>query len=330
MKIFGKDLNKDILVVGEIGLNHEGKLKEAIKLINLAAKCGLDAIKFQLYNPEKYESRDNIKRFRRLKKFNLSDKDYLFLKKKAQEKKIKVLATPLTEDKVNLASSLSEVVKVASGDINFFPTLEKIIKKRRKIILSTGNATLREIDQAVKFIKKKKKKISNSLAILHCVSSYPTQIEKSNVQKISFLKKRFPNITIGYSNHCCEKEAVLSATTLGASIIEIHITNNKKNKKFRDHHLSFDKSNLKDLMKSIKLTHKSIKNFNKNPDKIQLQTLNLMRKGIIASKEIKKGDKYGYDNLQFARPVHKFQFNEIKKLIGKKSNKNFKAGFTIK
>ena len=132
MKIFNKDLDKDILVVGEIGLNHEGKLKEALKLLKLASTSGLDAIKFQLYNPEKYQSRDNIKRYNRLKKFNLSDDDYIFLKKKARKLKIKVLATPLTEDKVKLAASFGEVVKIASGDINFYPTIDEITKIKKK------------------------------------------------------------------------------------------------------------------------------------------------------------------------------------------------------
>tara|TARA_B100000767_G_scaffold274691_1_gene308533 strand:- start:8393 stop:9385 length:993 start_codon:yes stop_codon:yes gene_type:complete len=330
MKIFNKDLDKDILVVGEIGLNHEGKLKEALKLLKLASTSGLDAIKFQLYNPEKYQSRDNIKRYNRLKKFNLSDDDYIFLKKKARKLKIKVLATPLTEDKVKLAASFGEVVKIASGDINFYPTIDEITKIKKKIILSTGNATLKEIDKTVNYIQRKNNKISNSLALLHCVSTYPTLIENTNIKKISLLKKRYPKLTIGYSNHCCEKEAVLSAVALGAKIVEVHITNDKKNKKFRDHHLSFDKSDLKDLIKSIKLVHKSVRNLSTNPEKIQLSSIKQMRKGIVASKEIKKGQKFTYENIHFARPAIKYKFYDIKKLVGKKSKKNFKTGFLIK
>ena len=330
MKIFNKDLDKEILIIGEIGLNHEGKLKEALKIIKLAAKSGLGAVKFQLYNLDKYQSQDNAERYNRLKKFNLSDKDYLFLKKKAKDHKIKVLATPLTEDKVKLAASFGEVIKIASGDINFFPTIDEVIKLKKKIILSTGNATLKEIDKTINYIQRKNNKISNSLALLHCVSTYPAPIESANIQKILLLKKRYPKLTIGYSNHCFEKEAVLSAVALGAKIVEIHITNDKKNKKFRDHHLSFDKYTLQDLVKSIKLTHKCVQGLSKNPEKLQLSIIGQMRKGIVASKEIKKGQKFTYENIHFARPAIKYKFYDIKKLIGRKSKKNFKIGFLIK
>ena len=108
-----------ILIIGEIGLNHEGNLKEALKILKLAATSGLDAVKFQLYNIDKYQSKNDIKRYKRLNNFNLSDNDYVFLHKEAKRLGINVLATPLTEDKVKLASSFGEVIKVASGDLNF-------------------------------------------------------------------------------------------------------------------------------------------------------------------------------------------------------------------
>lgn len=330
MRIFGKDLNNDILIIGEIGINHEGKLKEAIKLIDLAARCGLDAVKFQLYNIEKYQSRDDSKRYDRLNKFNLSDSDYIYLNKRAKKLGLKVLATPLTEDKVKLASSFGQIVKVASGDLNFFPTIDKILQNDKKIILSTGNSTLKEIDKTIKYIKSKKKNISNYLVLLHCVSIYPTSIEKTNIKKITFLRNRYPNITIGYSNHCCEKEAVLSAVALGAKVVEIHITYSKKNKKFRDHELSFDKSDLQELIKSMRLTHKSIIGLIENPDKDQLKQKNNMRKGIVASIDIKKGDMFNKNNIHYARPAKYLQHTEMRELIGKKSKKNFKKGFLIK
>ena len=208
MKIFNIDLEKDILIIGEIGINHEGKLKEAKKMLKLAARSGLNAVKFQLYNLKKYEAKDNISRYRKLKDFNLSDKDYTSLYKEAKKHGINILATPLTEDKVKLAASFGEVVKVASGDINFFPTIDNIIKLKKKIILSTGNSTISEISKTISYIKKKSKYIFKNLSILHCVSLYPTPIEEANIQKIKYLKKKYPNITIGYSNHCSEKKTV--------------------------------------------------------------------------------------------------------------------------
>ena len=330
MKIFNIDLEKDILIIGEIGINHEGKLKEAKKMLKLAARSGLNAVKFQLFNLKKYEAKDNISRYRKLNDFNLSDKDYVSLYKEAKNIGINILATPLTEDKVKLAASFGEVIKVASGDINFFPTINNIIKLKKKIILSTGNSTISEISKTISYIKKKSKYIFKNLSILHCVSLYPTPIEEANIQKIKYLKKKYPNITIGYSNHCTEKEAVLSAVAFGAKIIEIHITNDKKNKEFRDHALSFDKKSLKELVNSIKLIHKSVSNFELNPGKNQTEIKKFMRKGIVASKNIKIGEKFTKKNLHYARPSTYFKSSDIKKLLGQKSKKNFKAGFSIK
>ena len=330
MKIFNIDLEKDILIIGEIGINHEGKLKEAKKMLKLAARSGLNAVKFQLFNLKKYEAKDNISRYRKLNDFNLSDKDYVSLYKEAKNIGINILATPLTEDKVKLAASFGEVIKVASGDINFFPTIDNIIKLKKKIILSTGNSTISEISKTISYIKKKSKYIFKNLSILHCVSLYPTPIEEANIQKIKYLKKKYPNITIGYSNHCTEKEAVLSAVAFGAKIIEIHITEDKKNKEFRDHTLSFDKKSLKELVNSIKLIHKSVSNFELNPGKNQTEIKKFMRKGIVASKNIKIGEKFTKKNLHYARPSTYFKLSDIKKLLGQKSKKNFKAGFSIK
>ena len=134
MKIFNIDLNEDILIIGEIGINHEGKLSEARKILKLAADSGMDAVKFQIYNVNKYESQNNLERHKRLKDFNLRDKDYLHLFKEARKLKINVLATPLTEDKVKLAARFGEVIKVASGDINFYPTIDEIIKLKKKFL----------------------------------------------------------------------------------------------------------------------------------------------------------------------------------------------------
>jgi len=329
MKIFDKDLEKDILIIGEIGINHEGNLNEAKKILKIAAESGIDAVKFQIFNINKYESKNNLERFKRLKNFNLTDKDYLYLFKEARKLKINVLATPLTEDKVELAGRFGEVIKVASGDINFYPTIDKIIELKKKIILSTGNSTLNEIRKTTTYIKNKSKRAYRNLSILHCVSLYPTPIEDANIGKINILKKIYPKLTIGYSNHCIEKEVVLSAVSLGAKIIEIHITNYKKNKKFRDHALSFDRQNLKELVSSIRLTHKAIKKINLDPGSNQNKIKKFMRKGIIASNPIKIGEKFSKSNLSYARPALYFNSNEIKKLLGKKSKKNYKAGYSI-
>lgn len=331
MKLFGRNLNNDVAIVAEIGLNHDGSLNKALKLVKLAAEAGFDAVKFQVFNPYRFVSTDNSKRFERIEKLNLTDEEYLVIKKYTKKLGIFMLGSAISEDKVKLCSKFGKAIKVASGDINFYPTIDQIIKKKKILLLSSGNSTLSEINETINYVKKKltKKNIRNKLIILHCVSSYPTPNNQSNVKKILFLKKKFKSINIGYSNHCVAPEPVLAAVCFGASLIEVHITSSKRGKKFRDHLLSFDKKNMKNLVKSIRIIKDTIKISSIRPMKCE-ERVQLMRKGLIASQNIKKGSRLKFSDIMFARPSIYFLAKDKKKLIGKKVNIDLKQGQLIK
>jgi N,N'-diacetyllegionaminate synthase len=330
MKLFGRDLNKDIAIVAEIGLNHDGKLKKALRIVKLAADAGFDAVKFQIFSPDRFVSKDDISRFKRVKKLNLKDEDYLEIQKYANKIGIHMLGSAISEDKVSLCSKLGKAIKVASGDINFLPTINKIIKKKKIILLSSGNSTMEEIEKIIKHIKKKiGKKIKDKLILLHCVSAYPTPNNQSNVKKIIYFKKRFKFLKIGYSNHCIEPEPILAAVCYGASVIEVHITESKKSKKFRDHLLSFDKKNMNSLVKSIRKIKETVKIFSKKPMKSE-EKVHLMRKGLVTSKDIKKGQYLKLSDISFARPATYFSAHDIDKIIGKKINVSLKKGQLFK
>jgi len=330
MNLFGRNLKKDIAIIAEAGVNHEGNISTALRMIDFASDAGADAIKFQIYNPERFVSRDNKTRFKRIKKFCLKDEDYKVLKKRALKKKINIIATPVTDDKLNLACSLGPAVKIASGDINFIPLLHKVAKKNKKIIISTGNSNLREISKTYKYLKNENSNIDNKLILLHCVSSYPTPIKESNVKRVEILKQRFKKLIIGYSNHCLEKEAILAAIVLGAKVVEVHVTLSKKNKKFRDHHLSFDRTQFSDLVKSIRTINLSLTEQTHNTMKCERSEKKLMRKGLIAKKNLFKNKILNKNDIDFARPASYFSFLDKKKIIGKKIKKNIPKGFLIK
>lgn len=330
MNLFGKNLKKNIVVIAEIGLNHGGNLKKALKIVKLAAEAGFDAVKFQIFSPEYFISQDNISRFKKVKKLNLTDKEYLIIKNYTKKIGINMLGSAISEDKVDLCSKLGSAIKVASGDINFFPTIDRIIKKKKTILLSSGNSTIKEIDNTIKHIKKKLgRKIKDRLVLLHCVSAYPTPNSQSNVKKIIYLKKKFKDITIGYSNHCVEPEPILASVCFGASLIEVHVTDSKIGKKFRDQLLSFDKRSMKNLVKSIRNMKETIELFSKKPMKSE-EKVHLMRKGLIANKDIKQGQYLRSEDISFARPATYFSASKVKKIIGRKINVSLKKGQLFK
>ena len=327
MKIFGKNLKKEILYIAEIGVNHEGSLGKCLKLIKQAKKAGADVVKFQCYTPEMYVSTEEQK-FERIKNFYLSEKSFLKIIKFCKKIKIHFLFTPLSHDWVNFISKHSSYVKIASGDLDFEYLIKKIIQKKLNIFLSTGISSFAEIKKTTNLIKKSYKKNSNrKLFILHCVSNYPVKIKDANLKNILFLKKNFTNY-IGYSNHVIGINACLVAISLGARIVEFHFTDNKK-RKFRDHQLSLDSRDVKKLISLGNEYNNLLGNYIKDNSSVKIKDRQNLQ-GIIAAKNILKGKKLNFSDLTFARPNKHFHSNQLKKLIGKRLKVDLKKGHTIK
>ena len=327
MKLYGKDLDKEILYIAEIGVNHEGDIQKCFKLIKEAKTAGADAVKFQCFTPEYYVSKD-IKKYKKVKTFYFNQQKFDKIIAYCDKLKINYLFTPLSHDWVDYIKKNSKNIKIASGDLNFNYLIRKIIQNNFNIILSTGASNLKEIQKTFKIIKSKYgKQTSNKLVIMHCVSKYPVPDEEASLSSIVLLKEKF-NLTIGYSNHVIGINACLASICMGARVIEFHFTDNKK-RKFRDHQLSLDKSDVTKMIKIgnnyIKLIGKYEKEINK---KIQLEK-NSLSKGIIVNKNLKTNHKIKMNDLSYARPAKYFQANEIKKVLNKKLNRNIKFGSLI-
>ena len=248
MKIKKFDTKKKILIVGEIGNNHEGSYKNARKLINMAAKAGVDAVKFQTYKTEKFISITDKKNFQKFKKFELSFKEFRKLKSYAKQKKLLFISSPLDLDSANFLINNADAIKVASSDNNFSLLHKKILKSNKPLIISTGFLNSKEINNLIKNLIKIRK---FNIAVLHCVSCYPTKDKEVNLSSIKNLKNYF-GVEYGYSDHTIGVEACLCAVSLGARIIEKHITLNKNFSDFRDHKISSDYNELKQLVKQIR------------------------------------------------------------------------------
>ena len=208
--LFNRNFDNDIVVIAEVGVNHEGNYKRAKKLIESLVKTDVDAIKLQSFTVEKYCSTSDMKRFNMLKSFSLSKEDHVKLANVVHKKNKAFLSTPVTEDWVEFISEIGDAIKIASGDITFEPVIKKAALQKKPVILSTGASKFKEVIKAIKIFEKfstKKKLLKNKLAILHCVSSYPANFSECNLMSIPFLKQKF-NLITGWSNNistntCC-------------------------------------------------------------------------------------------------------------------------------
>lgn len=213
-------------IIAEAGINHNGKIKDALKLVDVAKKNGASAIKFQTYITEKRIKKKYKEIFNILKKCELKFNDFKIINDYCKHRKINFFSTPFDKESVNLLDSLNvKLFKVASFDIGNYELINEILKTKKPTIISTGMASLDEIDKVYYTFKKKK----IDLALLHCVSSYPCKDKSSYLSNINFLKKRF-KCEIGISDHTNDIKIPIYGNLLGAKIIEKHLKIDEKHK----------------------------------------------------------------------------------------------------
>jgi N-acetylneuraminate synthase/N,N'-diacetyllegionaminate synthase len=319
-------------VIAEAGVNHNSSLKLAKKLVDVAKEAGADAVKFQTFKAEDlvtekgemadYQKKNTGKResqLKMLKKLELSQKDFIELKKYCDKKGIILLSTPYTEDAIDFLEPLVPAYKVASGDLTNLPFLEKIARKRKPIILSTGMATLNEVREAVNTIKKAG---NNKIILLHCTTNYPCPLQEVNLRAMLTLKKQF-NLPVGYSDHTLGILLPIMAATMGAKIIEKHFTLNKK-LPGPDHKASLEPDELKEMVRTIKDVEKAmgsdIKKLTKSEEKIK----KIVRKSIVAKVDIPKGTKITNNMLVIKRPGIGIKPKYLEKIIGRIVKKDIK------
>ena len=322
MRLFNKNIKKNPIIVAEIGINHEGSFIKAKKLIKLAKENGADAVKFQSFTPENYISSSDPTRLKRIKKFCLSDKDFIKLSNYCKKIKISFFSTPITIDYVKKLNPIVEVFKISSGDFTFKPLIKECIKTKKPIILSTGLSDTKTVQKTLNYIKKiGGYNYLNKIVLMHCVSAYPVPLEDVNLYSINYLKQKFKTV-IGYSNHALGTDVCKIALMLGASIIEVHFTDKRKGKKFHDHKLSYEPSELQDLVNFRDNYKMILGSKNKKIKKSEIPFLKHARKGICYKKDLKKNTVITFQCLTFLRPAEEFLFSEVNKILGKKLKYN--------
>jgi sialic acid synthase SpsE len=322
-KIFSK---KDPIVVAEIGNNHEGNFDRAIKLIDAAVDSGASAVKFQTYKLESYynEKYTDKKRFKRLKKFQLSFEQFKKLSIYSIKKNIVFFSTPFDLESAFFLNKIQRLFKISSGDNNFLPLIKLVKTFNKPVILSTGLMEYSEIKRvAAEFSNYAYK---NKLAILHCISKYPALNKDLNLNSIKFLKQKFPQFEIGYSDHSINDDTCKIALTLGSFIVEKHFTLNKNTSSFHDHKISATPDELNSLVEFSKNVRLILGKLKKIPDRSEKKNIVNLRRSPYINKDIKKNQKINNDDIIWLRPFKKNSLNKIKILTSTTSKKNLKKG----
>ena len=303
-------------IIAEVGNNHEGKFDVAKKLIIKASESGVDAVKFQTFNTEDYVNGLDKKRFKQLRKFQLSKEQFYKLSIIAKSKNLKFISTPFDLNSAEFLNKIVDYFKISSGDLTYLKLIEKVASFNKKLIISTGCSSIKEIKKTYTFLKKKNFSLKK-LSFLHCVSIYPAPISNVNLATINYLKKIF-KIKIGYSDHTVGYGVPILSYLNGADIIEKHFTLDNNFSKFRDHKLSLnpkDMSAMVEILKNIKI----IKGFEKKIlSKKETNNLSNLRRSYYFRNNLNKGKIISSHDLKFVRPFVLNSINNENLILNKK------------
>lgn len=330
-----------VFIIAEAGVNHNGSIELAKKLINVASKCGADAVKFQTFkaenlatkyapkaNYQKYTTSKSDSQYKMLKKLELSESMHLALIKHCKKKKILFLSSPFDNQSIDLLNKLGlQILKIPSGELTNLFYLKHIGKLNKKIILSTGMANLSEIKKALKVLISSGTKKKN-ITVLHANTEYPTPMSDVNLKAMITIGNKL-KVNYGYSDHTLGTEVSIAAVALGAKCIEKHFTLNC-NMKGPDHKASLEPNQLKQMIIAIRNIEISQGDGQKKPSKSEIHNMSIVRKSIVALKNIKKGEIFSEFNLTAKRPGSGLSPFSLKRILGKKSRRNYKKDQQIK
>lgn len=323
-----------VFIIAEAGVNHNGSIFIAKKLIDIAVDAGADAVKFQTFKAEnivtknapkvdyqKQTTRKEESQYEMIRKLELDFGSHRTLISYCDQKDIVFLSTPFDLDSIKLLNDLGlDIFKIPSGEITNLPYLRAIGKLNKKIIMSTGMANLEEVKTAYKVLIDSGT-IPLNITILHANSEYPTQYEDVNLRAMQTIAYEL-NVKVGYSDHTLGIEIPIAAVAMGAVVIEKHFTLNR-NMQGPDHKASLEPDELKKMVSAIRNIERALGSGLKEPSQSEQKNILTARKSIVASKEILKGELFSEDNITTKRPgigISPMNWNEI---IGKKAKKNY-------
>ena len=286
-------------------------------LVEAAAEAGADAVKVQVINPARLINRSEVERIRQLSRFQLPHSVFADMAALAASRNMLFIASAFDVESFDAVLDLIAAVKIASGDVDFEPLLIRAAESRKPMILSTGMATLDEIEVAVRTIETHTKAcLADRLALLHCVSLYPTPLMEANVRAVRTLADRF-GLTVGYSDHTIGIESSVAALALGARIIEKHFTLDKTRTTFRDHALSADPADLRRLVDVAHSIVGLLGTGEKTPGEGERKMASAARRSIVAAHDLSVGTHLTMADLDFVRPRNGLPPSSVARVVGR-------------
>lgn len=306
-------MNKRVFIIAEAGVNHNGNIEMARKLVDAAALAGADAVKFQTFKAEnlavrtapmadyqKENAKSETSQFEMIKKLELTEEQHFMLKDYCTSKGIMFFSTAFDLESLDLLKELGlELYKIPSGEITNLPYLEKIAKIAKSVIISTGMCTSEEVHAAISALIKSGLQ-KEQLTVLHCNTEYPTPFQDVNLRAMKKLGD-YLGTTYGYSDHTLGIEIPIAAVALGATVIEKHFTLDR-NLPGPDHKASLEPQELKQMVMSIRNIELALGSDIKAPSQSEIKNRAIARKSIVAAKSIRKGELFTPSNLTTKRP----------------------------
>jgi len=318
-----------VFVIAEAGINHNGELKLAKKLVDAAKDAGADCIKFQTFisknlttkNASKAEYQKQTKseesQYDMLKRYELSFDEFSELSRYCQDKNIEFLSTAFDFESIEFLKSLDmKRWKIPSGEITNLPYLIKIAKLNKPVILSTGMSTMDEIKKAVSVLRE-----NGTGEILHCTTEYPAPFSDVNLKAMLTIKKEL-GVKVGYSDHTKGIEASIAAVALGASVIEKHLTLDK-NMEGPDHKSSLEPNEMKAMIRALRNIELALGDGIKKPSESEKKNICVARKSIVAKRYIQKGEIFTEENLTVKRPGNGISPMQWFEVLGRRAVRDF-------
>lgn len=331
--------NEPCFIIAEAGINHNGDINIAKKMIDAAKDTGVDAIKFQTFKAEEFISDKNEtytyksqgkeiteSMYEMFKRYEFTKEQWIEIAKYCKENGMIFFSTPQNPSDLDFLMSIMDipVIKVGADDLTNIELMSYYASKGKPIIISGGMAYISEIEDAVEAIRKEG---NNNLIILHCVSSYPAEAEEVNLRKMNTIKQAFEVIT-GFSDHTIGTVALVGAVALGAKVVEKHFTLDK-NMPGPDHWFSSDVEEIRKLVCDIRYIEKALGSSKVSPTEKEMEMRKIARRSIVAKKDLMIGDTINKDNIEYKRPGNGLPPKFAKYIVEKKIIKQLKAGEII-
>jgi N,N'-diacetyllegionaminate synthase len=324
-----------VFIIAEAGVNHNGSIHLAKKLIDVAVKSGADAVKFQTFKAERLVSKNTQKagyqkqttdasesQFDMIKKLELDAVSHKKLMVYCQKKDIMFLSSPFDRESIDLLNDLGvQILKIASGEITNLPFLRYIGSLGKRVILSSGMSDLVEVREALSILINAGTPKDN-ITVLHANTMYPTPMEDVNLNAMPTIQKEF-GISVGYSDHTLGIEVDIAAVAMGASIIEKHFTLDKS-MEGPDHKASLEPDELTAMVSAIRNTEKALGSCQKKPSPSESKNIEVIRKSIVASQDIKKSEPLTIKNITVKRPGNGISPMKWDDIIGTVATKDYK------